>query len=201
MGIKEEIQAAGTAMKNGGIAVFPTETVYGIGVAYNQENAYKTLVNLKKRPPEKPFSMMFASLEDALPLLDVDERRKKLMAAFLPGQVTFLCRAKKGLPHQCDLGTGIVGVRVPSSETAMKVMKAAGCPCLVTSANLSGMKTALTLKEAKAYFPAGVDAFVGGECTSKVATTIIDLTGDEPKLVRQGEIKLEDIDKVWRNEQ
>lgn len=201
MGIKEEILKAGTAMKNGGIAVFPTETVYGIGVAYNQENAYRTLVNLKKRPPEKPFSMMFASLEDAFPFIDVDERRKKLMSAFLPGQVTFLCCAKKGLPRQCDLGTGVVGIRVPSGETALEVMKAAGCPCLVTSANISGMKTALTFEEAKAYFPEGVDAFVGGDCTSKVATTIIDLTHDEPKLVRQGEIELEDIEKVWRNEQ
>ncbi len=198
MGSKEEIQAAGRALANGGIAVFPTETVYGIGVAYNQENAYKTLVKLKKRPPEKPFSMMFSSLEEALPFLEVDERRKEVMAAFLPGQVTFLCRCAKGLPRQCDLGTGIVGVRVPVGAVAVEVLKAAGCPCLVTSANIAGERSALTLEEAKAYFPAGVDAFVGGDCVSKVATTVIDLSGEEPKLVRQGEIHLEDIEKVWR---
>ncbi len=193
----ENIFKAASSLKNGGIAVFPTETVYGIGVVYNSENAYKKLLELKKRPPEKPFSMMFKSLEQARGYLDASPRLLKTMERFLPGEVTFLCRAKWKLPHQCDHGSGIIGVRVPSGEVARLLMEAVDEPCLVTSANLSGEPAATTLGMAKDYFPTGVDAYVDGPCESNLATTIVDCVGFEPRLIRAGKIKFEDILKAW----
>lgn len=195
----KEIERAGKALRNGGVAVFPTETVYGIGVRFDEEIPYKTLVDLKKRPPEKPFSIMFSSLIDALNWIEVDIDRLRLMERFLPGEVTFLVKARGNIPHQADLGTGIVGIRVPSGSVARAVLSEAGLPCLVTSANPAGMPPAKTLEEAKAYFPNGVDAFVGGECESLVPTTIVDLTGTQPKIVREGKITPTDIMNAWRS--
>lgn len=196
--LQEEINLAGKAMRDGKIAVFPTETVYGIGVVFDSEIAYKNLIKIKKRSPDKPFSMMFESVSQAERFIVADPRRIALMEAFLPGQVTFLAKARLPIPHSCDLGTGVIGIRVPASETAAGIIASCGKPCLVTSANIAGKPSALSLEEAKAYFPEGVAAFVHGECSSKLATTIIDITGDEPRLVRQGAVSLETVNEEWR---
>jgi L-threonylcarbamoyladenylate synthase len=196
---EKDIDIAAKVLRNGEILVFPTETVYGIGVVFDSPSAFEHLVQTKKRPPSKPFALMCSSLKQAYQYIDVDSKAKAVMEAFLPGELTVLVHAKKDLPTHVTLGTGIIGIRVPASEYVQKLIAKVGKPCLVTSANISGQPTSTSYEEVLPIFDGLVGGIVKGECTSLLASTIVDLTDDSNiKLVRQGKIPFEDLEKTWR---
>jgi L-threonylcarbamoyladenylate synthase len=196
---EKDIDIAAKVLRNGEILVFPTETVYGIGVVFDSPSAFEHLVQTKKRPPSKPFALMCSSLKQAYQYIDVDSKAKAVMEAFLPGELTVLVHAKKDLPNHVTLGTGIIGIRVPASEYVQKLIAKVGKPCLVTSANISGQPTSTSYEEVLPIFDGLVGGIVKGECTSLLASTIVDLTDDSNiKLVRQGKIPFEDLEKTWR---
>lgn len=196
---EKDIDIAAKVLQNGEILVFPTETVYGIGVVYDSVTAFTHLVEVKKRPPSKPFALMCSSLEQAYRYIDVDEKAHAVMAKFLPGELTVLVHAKKDLPTHVTLGTGIIGIRVPDSPYVQKLIAKVGKPCLVTSANISGQPTSTSYEEVLPIFDGLVGGIVEGKCTSLLASTIVDLTDESNiKLVRQGKIPFEDLKKTWR---
>jgi L-threonylcarbamoyladenylate synthase len=197
---EKDIEEAAEALKDGKTVIFPTETVYGVGVVYDDEKAYKRLVDLKKRPPSKPIALMCSSVDEAERFLDADERAVKTMRRFLPGELTFLLKAKGGLPYWVTLGTGVIGIRVPASDYVRSLIKKVGKPCLVTSANASGEKTSRTYEEALGYFEGNplADAIVRGECSSLLPSTIIDLSHEgDIKLIRQGSVSFDDVRAYW----
>src|SRR5574344_949730 len=196
---EKDIDIAAKVLRNGEILVFPTETVYGIGVVFDSPSAFEHLVQTKKRPPSKPFALMCSSLKQAYQYIDVDSKAKAVMEAFLPGELTVLVHAKKDLPTHVTLGTGIIGIRVPASEYVQKLIAKVGKPCLVTSANISGQPTSTSYEEVLPIFDGLVGGIVEGKCTSLLASTIVDLTDETTiKLVRQGKIPFEDLEKTWR---
>lgn len=194
------VEIAAKTLSNGEILVFPTETVYGVGIIYNNEKSYNDLINLKKRPPKKPFSMMCSTLGEAFRFANVSCKAKALMIKYLPGELTVLVNAKEGLPEWVTLGTGIIGIRVPDSKYVQELIAKVGQPCLVTSANISGQKTTKEFEEAFNVFNGQVPYIVNGSCTSEVPSTIVDLTDDnEIKLIREGGIPFKDIEEYWRS--
>lgn len=194
---QKDVEIAAKILRNGGILVFPTETVYGIGVVYDNEESFNNLVTTKKRPPNKPFALMCSSSEEASNYIIVDERQKKLMAKFLPGEITFLVNARKDLPTWVTLGTNVIGIRVPDSQYVVDLISKVGKPCLVTSANISGDPTSRFFDEVLPIFGDIVDGVVKGECNSLVPTTIVDVTGDELKLIREGPVPFNIIKDYW----
>lgn len=198
IGTWEDAPVAAKLLSEGKVVTFPTETVYGVGVVFDNESAFKDLVALKKRPPNKPFSMMCDSLERAEPFLDIGPKERKTLAHFLPGELTFLLRAKKNLPSFVTLGTNILGLRVPDSEEVISLLSMVGKPCLVTSANISGEPTAKTFEELGSSFLEKTFV-IRGECVSHLASTIVDLTGSEPFLIRQGKVPFLDIVSYWNS--
>lgn len=194
---QKELEIAAKILKNGGILVFPTETVYGIGVVYDNEDSFTRLVETKKRPPNKPFALMCSSSEEASKYIVVNTRAKKLMDKYLPGEITFLVNARKDLPRWVTLGTDVIGIRVPDSKYVVDLIAEVGKPCLVTSANISGDPTSRYFEEVLPIFGDVVDGVVKGECNSLVPTTIVDITGDELKLVREGPVPFMDIKDYW----
>lgn len=197
---EKDYEKAASILQKGEILAFPTETVYGVGVIFDNEAAFKSLVNLKKRPPNKPFQLMCSSLKQASEYVEVGPKAKKVMEEFLPGELTVLVHSKPGLPEQVTLGTGVVGIRVPSSEFVLKMIAKVGKPCLVTSANRSGEPTSTNYEEVLKVFDGEVGGIVKGECTSLVASTIIDLTSEEDvKLIREGPIPFSKLQEAWRN--
>jgi L-threonylcarbamoyladenylate synthase len=197
---EKDVKIAANLLRNGEILVFPTETVYGIGVVYDSKEAFTHLVETKKRPPSKPFSLMCSSLEQAFSYVSVGPKAQKVMMKFLPGELTVLVHAKKDLPEHVTLGTGIIGIRVPDSPYVKKLISAVGKPCLVTSANISGQPTSTNYQEVLQVFDGVVGGIVEGKCTSLVASTIVDLTSeDEIKLIREGPIPFAQLEEAWRN--
>lgn len=198
VGSWKDIEKAASLLKGGKIVTFPTETVYGIGCIYNDETAFKELVNLKKRPPNKPFSMMADSLARVLPFLDITPRVKAMLEHFLPGEFTFLLKAKKDLPSFVTLGTNVLGLRVPDSIEVQNLLAEVGAPCLVTSANISGKPTSKTFEELDSVFLENTFV-IRGSCVSLLPSTIIDLTKEKPLLIRQGKVTFDEILSYWNS--
>lgn len=198
IGTWKDAPLAAKLLQEGEVVTFPTETVYGVGVVFDSESAFKDLVALKKRPPNKPFSMMCDSLARAEPYLDIGSKERKTLAFFLPGELTFLLKAKKNLPSFVTLGTNVLGLRVPANEEVTSMLSMVGKPCLVTSANISGEPTAKTFEELDSSF-LDKTFVIRGECVSHLASTIVDLTGNEPLLIRQGKVPFSDIVSYWNS--
>lgn len=193
-------ELAAKILQEGKVLAFPTETVYGLGVVYDDKNAFDKLVETKKRPPNKPFALMCSSLEEAFKYVDVSNKAKKVMEKFLPGEITVLVKAKKDLPIWVTLGTGVIGIRVPDDDYIHRLFTLVGKPCLVTSANMSGDPTSRDYAEVLAKFDGKCPAIVKGECVSNTPSTIINLANDDTiSLVREGPVPFKKIEEFWRN--
>ena len=196
---EKQLKIAANSLLNGGVVCFPTETVYGIGVIYDDKGAFEALVKAKKRPPEKPFALMCSSLEMAKPCLGCSNKVLAFIEHFLPGEVTFLVKASSSLPEWVTLGTGVVGLRIPDFQLAQSLIEKVGKPCLVTSANISGLPTSTSFSQTKKVFDGVADAIVEGKCVSQVASTIVDVSDETSvKLIREGSLKFESILAYWR---
>ena len=192
---KNNIKEAAIVLKNGGLIAFPTETVFGLGVIFNNESSYKRLIDVKKRPPEKPFTMMLSNVKDIERYAYIDENSRLLMEKFMPGQLTLILKAKENLPNYVVSKEGFVGVRVPDDKLIQKLIDEVGEPLLVPSANKSGEKPATTHQEVIDVFEDEIDGVIEGSSKSNVPSTIV-LVAKEVVVIREGLIKKEDIDKI-----
>lgn len=190
-----ELKEAAEILKNGGVIAFPTETVFGLGVVFDNKEAYDKLVLVKRRPPEKPFTMMCADPEDVEKYALLNVTSKKLVSKFMPGQFTLITNAKEGLPSWCVSKEGTVGCRVPDLEMVRELIRMVGKPLLVPSANKSGENPANNNIEAESIFKNEIDAIIEGESNSKTPSTIILVDGDNIKMLREGIISLKDVEK------
>ena len=192
---KNNFKEAAIILKNGGLIAFPTETVFGLGVIFNNESSYKRLIDVKKRPPEKPFTMMLSNVKDIERYAYIDENSRLLMEKFMPGQLTLILKAKENLPNYVVSKEGFVGVRVPDDKLIQKLIDEVGEPLLVPSANKSGEKPATTHQEVIDVFADEIDGVIEGSSKSNVPSTIV-LVAKEVVVIREGLIKKEDIDKI-----
>lgn len=196
---ENEYQKAAECLLAGNVVCFPTETVYGIGVIYDKKASFDALVAAKHRAPDKPFALMCSSFDMAKEYIDVSPKLLKVMEHFLPGEVTFLVKAKQNLPDWVTLGTGIIGIRVPNSPFVQSLIGNVGKPCLVTSANISGEPTSTSFEETYQVFHGAVPAIVRGTCKSLKASTIIDVSNEkEVKLIREGSLPYQTVLDYWR---
>lgn len=195
-----EIRKIKKALNKHGIIAFPTETVMGLGVFYDDFEAYEKLNKVKQRREDKPYTMMLGDPKKITKYADVDHNARKLISAFMPGSVTLLLHAKENVPSYVTHGTGVVGVRVPSLVEILDMLNQLGKPLLVPSANKAGEKPAFNSEEVKKIFGNEIDYVVEGECVGGVASTIIDLTTPEVKIIREGPVTKEMINSVLGGE-
>ena len=133
-----ELDAAATAVRDGGAVVYPTETVYGLGADATDADAVGRVFELKGRDRSKPLSLGVASVDAALRHTRPTGRARRFMRAFLPGPVTVVVDRDPSLPDALTAGRDRVGVRVPDDEVAASLFERAGVPVTATSANRSG---------------------------------------------------------------
>ena len=195
-----EIRKIKKALNKHGIIAFPTETVMGLGVFYDDFEAYEKLNKVKQRREDKPYTMMLGDPKKITKYADVNHNARKLISAFMPGSVTLLLHAKENVPSYVTHGTGVVGVRVPSLVDILDMLNQLGKPLLVPSANKAGEKPAFNSEEVKNIFGNEIDYVVEGECVGGVASTIIDLTTPEVKIIREGPVTKEMINSVLGGE-
>lgn len=191
----QELKEASETLKNGGLIAFPTETVFGFGVIYDNKSAYDRLIKVKRRPPEKPFTLMCADVEDIYKYAEVNDIAKKLINAYMPGQFTIILKAKPGLPNHVVSKEGNVGIRIPDDDNVRNMIRLVGKPLLVPSANRSGEAPLIKSEDVKKIFQNEIDGVVIGESYSKLPSTIA-LVDDDAHIIREGIIKKEQILKL-----
>lgn len=187
-----ELDEAAKILANGGIVAFPTETVYGLGVVYNIEGSYKMLMKIKRRPPEKPFTLMLHTPDDIYKYARIDSTAEKLIKAFMPGPFTIILKARDTLPHYVVSSDGFVGIRVSTSKMVTKLIEEVGEPLLVPSANRSGEPTLILFDEVVEEFGDELDGIIEGECETAIPSTIVKVDNGV-KIVRLGKITEVDI--------
>ena len=193
---KAQIDECVEILKEDKALIFPTETVFGIGIKATSESNYERLVEIKKRPPDKPFTLMCSDISQFENLVEINDATRKIIEHFMPGAITLILKTKKEVPHFIDLGTGFVGVRIPDDEFVLKMISKVGASLLVPSANKSGETPALNSKVAYEYFKDDDVSIVEGECINGLASTIIKIDGEEISLIRKGPISLEKIKEI-----
>lgn len=182
-------------LKKGGMIAYPTETFYGLGVKYDQEDSLKKLYEIKKRPSYKAIPLIIGS-KNLLPLLTkgVNETAIFLMEKYWPGPLTIILHAKKILSEYITSGTHKVAVRIPGECFALDLAQKANFPFTATSANLSGMKPAQDTDVVIKFFRDKVDLIIdGGKTPGGLPSTIVEVTGDKIKIHREGTIKKEQL--------
>ena len=192
---KQQINEAASILKSGGLIAFPTETVFGFGVVFDNENSYKRLIDVKRRPPEKPFTLMCADIEDVEKYALTDDRSQKLIKRFMPGQFTIILDAKDVLPSYCVSKENKVGIRIPNDEFVRDLIRKTGKPLLVPSANKSGEPPINNSDEIVRQFENEIDGVIIGEANSKVPSTIV-LVDKDIQVIREGLITKEGIFKA-----
>lgn len=195
----EEIKLANKALNNHKVICFPTETVMGLAVFYDDLEAYNLLNQIKERPENKPYTMMVKSVEEISKYAFVDDVANAIIKAFMPGPLTVLLRSRDNVPTWVTHNTGIIGIRIPTNEIGLTLLQNIEKPILVPSCNKSGKAAAKTSKGAKEIFGNEVEIYVSGDAGSGVPSTIIDLTSSEIKMVREGQITLEEILSVIKS--
>ena len=192
-------QDALRALNDHKVIAFPTETVYGLGVFYDDYEAYQYLNKIKGRPEDKPYTMMVFGPEEISKYAYVSPKYQKIIDMYMPGPLTILVKAKDNVPKYVTHDTQIVGIRVPDNIEAECLLLYIQKPLLVPSANKSGQKPAVTSSEVREIFGREVWTIIPGECKGGVPSTIVDLTGDEIKLIRKGPISLEELNLLVDN--
>lgn len=184
-------------IRKGKVVAFPTETVYGLGVVANSQRAFESLIEVKKRRPDKPFTLMLSSPEEIGEYAVVDEKARRIIDGFMPGEITLLLPPKSGIAPWIRLDSPYIGVRVSGSEEVSAMIARVGTPMLVTSANVSGEKTCADFESTSEVFSGKIPIIVKGETASRLPSTIV-IVDDKLTLVRQGTISFEEIEKTWR---
>ena len=190
------LEKAYKALNNHKVIAFPTETVYGLGVFYDDKEAYELLNKVKNRREDKPYTMMLFDVNEISKYAFIKDKYLPIIYKYMPGSLTVLVNAKSNVPAYVTHDTGIIGIRIPSNKEALELLKFVKKPLLVPSANKADQKPALSEEEVKAIFEDEIDVIVPGKISSGEPSTIIDLTGDEIKLIRKGPIPLSELSQL-----
>ena len=190
-----QISECAKLIKEGKLVVFPTETVYGLGVNALDDNAVKKIFIAKGRPSDNPLIVHISDrnmLETVVK--DIPEQAKKLMRCFWPGPLTIIFNKKEIVPNSVTCNLSTVAVRMPSHPIARQLIKESGVPIAAPSANISGKPSTTTAQHVIDDLRDKVDAIIdGGESNIGLESTVIDVSGKIPTLLRPGGITLEQL--------
>ncbi len=190
------VNACVDVLKSGGLAVFPTETVYGIGADALNEKAVRLLYEKKQRPADKPLLMHINGIEMAESVAYLDDKARELIRRFTPGPLTLVVKRKPSVPSVAVSGGDTVGLRFPSNNLFIEISKKFGSPIAATSANLSGFDSAKDSKDLSNVLDIADVIIDGGMCEYGLESTIVSLVSDVPKILRLGSFPKELIEEV-----
>ena len=186
---EENLFRAADLIRAGELVAFPTETVYGLGADGLNKSAREKIYLAKGRPSEKPLTLHVASLEQVERVAKISVTAEKLFKKFCPGPLTIILPKNKNLPDFVTNGLESVGIRFPDNEIALKLIKFSDCPIAAPSANISGETPPKNAREVLKNLGGKIKIILdGGECKFGISSTIIDLTFDTPKILREGAI-------------
>lgn len=196
--IDEQLMEAAEILKNGGLVAFPTETVYGLGASALDETASAKIYAAKGRPSDNPLIAHISSIDD-LPMLvkEIPEAGRKLAEKFWPGPLTLVFPKKDVVPYGTTGGLETVAVRMPSDPVANRLIRLAGIPIAAPSANTSGRPSPTKAEHVIEDMNGKIEMIIdGGEVGIGVESTIVDVSGEVPTLLRPGAITMEMLEET-----
>lgn len=196
----QELDEAAELLREGKVIAFPTETVFGLGVIFDNKDAYDELVKVKRRPPAKPFTLMLADKEDVEKYAELNQASRAIVNELMPGQITIITKAKPGLPSWCVSDIGYVGIRIADYSLIRDLIRKTGKPLLVPSANKSGEAPGVSTYDVVEAFGTEISAVIDGQTISQQPSTIVLIEDEHTNIIREGAIKIEDIKKAINKE-
>lgn len=196
-----DLEVIKNKLNNDGIIIYPTDTVYGVGASINSLKGLHRIYEAKERDFKSPLIALLSKTEYIEKIAIIDKEKKeiieKLAKEFWPGALTIILNKKDSVPDIMVSGGETVGIRIPALKLAQDIIESVGGILPTTSANISGEKTPKSFEELSENFKERVDVIVdGGKSPLGIESTILDLTKTFPKIIREGAIKKETIEKV-----
>ena len=194
---KKELDNCVEILKNGGIVIFPTETVYGIGANAFIEDSVKKIYEIKNRPNEKPVSILVSNIDEISKYAIIsNDIERKIINKFMPGPITIILKKKNGVFDYVSSGKDTIGVRIPDNNIILEILKKFNLPIVAPSANISGMPSGIDANEILKDFNGKVDICIdGGKAKLGEGSTIVQVIDNKPVILRQGKITLNEINE------
>ncbi|MEE0967636.1 MAG: L-threonylcarbamoyladenylate synthase [Bacilli bacterium] len=193
----KEIDKVVQALDEEQVVSFPTETVYGLAVKFNSHKALDRLMEAKDRDYSKSITLMISKKEDISHYAYINEDALKIINAFMPGKITLIFNKKENIDPYMTNGKETIGIRIPNNKYVLSLINKTG-PLLVTSANLSGHINTTCTKEVLEQLNGRISLIVDGKTEGDIASTVVDLTQEEVRILRVGEITKEEIGEVLK---
>lgn len=196
--LEEELREAGEIIRNGGLVAFPTETVYGLGANALNSEAVKDIFVAKGRPQDNPLIVHISSRDQLEDLVEsISPEAELLMEAFWPGPLTILFAKSEAVPFETTAGLTTVAVRMPDHPVALGLIDYSGCSIAAPSANTSGKPSPTKAEHVIEDLDGKVDAIIDGGATGVgLESTVIDLSGEIPMILRPGGVTVEQLLEV-----
>jgi L-threonylcarbamoyladenylate synthase len=201
LNIQEQIKRGVSVLRAGGIAAYPTDTVYGLGASANLPRAIQRIYEVKERPPNMPLPLLLSDVSQIDGVAEsVPEIAWSLIDAFLPGALTLVLKKSSSVSDIISGGGTTVAVRIPAHPVPVALVEGLGAPIVGTSANLSGRPSPLTADEVHSQLGSKVNFIIdGGRCPGGKESTVVDVTGKVPVVLREGAISREELRRVCGN--
>jgi L-threonylcarbamoyladenylate synthase len=184
---------------DGGVISFPTETVYALAADASNFDAVEKIYSIKRRFNEKPLPVLVGDIYQAKRIAEFNDKAKKLAFHFFPGSITLILKAKthSNLAKNINLEFGTVGIRMPNHIAALKILQAVGRPLVGTSANISNQENANDSYQVLNVFENKIDLLIDkGPTEIGIPSTIVDLTDEKVKILREGAIPRSLIEEI-----
>ena len=190
---RNNIMVAARIVERGGLVVYPTETVYGLGCDPFNIEAVKRILKVKG-DRRKPLPVLAASIGDADKVAFISQIGKRLAAKFWPGPLTLVFPKKPALPDVVTFGWDSVGLRIPDNDVALHLIRLSGGLLIGSSANRTGEEPPRAVQEISGELKEMVDVVLDGGATAQGRpSTVADLTSEKPRILREGPISLKEI--------
>ncbi|TES83958.1 MAG: threonylcarbamoyl-AMP synthase [Dehalococcoidia bacterium] len=194
---REQVEKGVSILKEGGVVAFPTDTVYGLGAGIGINSAVERVYRVKERPRHMALPLLLADFSQLDGVaISIPTSVRLLAENFWPGPLTLVLFKADSVPDIVTGGSETVAVRIPTHPIPTALARGVGTAIVGTSANLSGQPSALTAEEAHAQLGDKVDLIIDGECPGGKESTVVDLTGEKPIILRQGALSREELRQI-----
>lgn len=201
LSLQQQVEQGISVLKEGGIVAFPTDTVYGLGASSSIGRAVEQVYRVKRRPGNMALPLLLADKSQIGEVAKVVPPIAQLLAdKFLPGALTLVLPKSQSIPDIITGGGNTVALRIPAHPIPVALIRGLGAPIVGTSANLSGQPSALTAEEVYTQLGDNIDLIIdGGRCRGSLESTVVDLTGETPVILREGAISREELEQVCQS--
>ncbi len=196
--MRKQVELAVEIMKKGGIVAYPTDTIYGLGADIRNDVAVQKIFAAKRRPANQPLPILLADVSQVENVArDIPDVARRLAQQLWPGSLTIVLHRSNTVPDAVTGGGDKVAVRIPQHPVPIALIRGLGTPITGTSANVSGKPNPVSAHDVRDQLGDCIDMIIdGGRCPGDTPSTVVDVTGEYPAIIRDGAIPREEIEAI-----